>query len=939
MWPKFSNIDDTIYNKIQNGAPSEPNDSIQSTVSKKVCWVRVISGANQGLIMYSNPDWKIFAAVGDDAKSAYIYGDGTNSGALGVDWKGRTVKANDGWAGRPSPIITGLSVKEGQDQISRHAELSLTCYTRGQMELIQEYLMEPGYTLVIEYGYNTDASVQHILEIDKSQPLKLRSRAGEANLDQDTLHERRIDSNGEYDSFMGFIVGGTTSANGSSFDITVKLRGAPGLPTWLQSQHNISQYKNDKGKLSLDNNKTAPNFAIIDLNMTDSNVKGYIAERRFKYMFNALPQQRKSYTVQNLLFKGFTGIDFLNMDAVISNKINAFKEAQTVEDSGGIVTTESKEEIDKKKEEQKKATGGAPAPALSADVITAGGYHIPKEKIFSDKEFIRFEKAIQILNANDGINSYIIGGRKIPVTIDISDCIIGAFPYIYSTDSEKLIIVGKVPNFNQFFLSEYEVVLKPPLTANNTVDISPDPAVTFVQEKDATIDEHGYQEVGGHWGYLKNLYINFKLFKEAMEDQNLTMRQVLEKLLNEMSSAVNGFWNFQIVEKNTTLPDKKGNPVKTTRYTVIDENFIGQNATEVKEFWHNGENSRFLSATLTIDVPSAMTNQIVAKRLEYATNPNAPTLKVGGIFTSNRDLFLEIDAVAGNEPPKQQTGENAVPPKSARYSYRDEDNEYHEKSINFVSDSLGQKWADNKAAQAAHNDEGLKKVNDLKLIAQEKRKKYDDAVAALAIAAAQQSGTGIVGEIIGEYIVAPVVVSDNEPLLKEANEAKKAYEDGQKAWDEETKKLSQNNLDIIAENEKAREANISSNFDKVTILPDPLIVDIPDDDLSKSVVDSAIFDKYFNIYTCKDTTFFNILKENSTSGGNSKTGRYSHPLPIKYEFTIHGTSGIRRGDTFNIIGIPEKYRENGLFQVTEVEQSLQNNTWTTKVVGAYRQQQ
>ena len=66
-------------------------------------------------------------------------------------------------------------------------------------------------------------------------------------------------------------------------------------------------------------------------------------------------------------------------------------------------------------------------------------------------------------------------------------------------------------------------------------------------------------------------------------------------------------------------------------------------------------------------------------------------------------------------------------------------------------------------------------------------------------------------------------------------------------------------------------------------------------------------------------------------------GSLSHPLPIKYSFTILGTSGIRRGDMFNIVGIPEKYRKQGLFQVNAVTHSIEGMKWTTEVEGLYRQ--
>ena len=56
---------------------------------------------------------------------------------------------------RPSPMVTSLEFSEGEDQISRSGKISLTVFSLEQMELIQEYFMEPGYNLFIEWGWNT----------------------------------------------------------------------------------------------------------------------------------------------------------------------------------------------------------------------------------------------------------------------------------------------------------------------------------------------------------------------------------------------------------------------------------------------------------------------------------------------------------------------------------------------------------------------------------------------------------------------------------------------------------------------------------------------------------------------------------------------------------------------------------------------------------------
>jgi hypothetical protein len=58
-------------------------------------------------------------------------------------------------------------------------------------------------------------------------------------------------------------------------------------------------------------------------------------------------------------------------------------------------------------------------------------------------------------------------------------------------------------------------------------------------------------------------------------------------------------------------------------------------------------------------------------------------------------------------------------------------------------------------------------------------------------------------------------------------------------------------------------------------------------------------------------------------------------MPINFSFTIHGISGIKRGDKFKVNGIPKKY-ENGFFQVLSVKHTLDGMMWKTEISGGYR---
>jgi hypothetical protein len=157
--------------------------------------------------------------------------------------------------------------------------------------------------------------------------------------------------------------------------------------------------------------------------------------------------------------------------------------------------------------------------------------------------------------------------------------------------------------------------------------------------------------------------------------------------------------------------------------------------------------------------------------------------------------------------------------------------------------------------------------------------------------------------------------------------------DGQK-WDDLLK--------VIDEKEKEAAAiaktNLSANLAKINIVANPEkgVVNASSLDVTTGKDPESLFKENFKIYCCDDTQLFDILKNNAYEA-NKSSNKTSILLPIKYRFKILGKSGLRRGDVFNIWGIPKKYRDNGFFQIVEIEQTLQGNSWTTNVTGQYRQ--
>ena len=1054
MFPKLTNINDKIVESIKSKTTTD--------ASKLNCFVRVISGAGNGLIMTSNPDWKLFSAAGVSEPS--FYGDSNGSGVVGMDWLGKPVYAKRGEgdiAFRPSPIVTAINVKEGKDQISRHCDLKITAYTLNQVEILQSYLMEPGYSLFIEYGWNTDLGVKGLIPINFRT---IVSDAGKFSLDQDSLHLKRVDSRGEYDSFLGFIVGGTVSSNGDSFDISIKLRGAPGLPTYIQSHNNIEVIEN--GKVS--NKYSRPPFGITDLNLPAQN---QMAERRFKQMFNDLPKVRQTTFVTDLtkteVAGGFSALDFINFDPVIEVQISNFRDGRDVsgvalpednkiipnnanasqkevaEGTGGAKFEKLKEIADKifslqsgidefaippvkvdengffsidsawenyleskikakdpvtaaevseaiakyldvvkvakeavflgrdaytattytKKPEPKPApppkeepkptveqTGGGGTAKIESvaptEIMLAGGLPLPKEKLFSKNKYIRFKKAVDILNANSAIQSFVVGGRAINSVLDIKDTPIGAFKGIYSCKPETLLIPGLIPDFSKFFMEQNLANLN---DGEKLVDRSIG-TLSFAQS--TALNSGGFSEKAYYWGKLENLYINFELLKRELDTPNKTIREVLETLLNEMSSAVDAFWNFQVVEKTQKIKDKSGVEKDTLVYTVVDENWIGGNPNPAPvTFIHSGAESRFLDADLNIDIPGSMASQIVSKRLALSVNPSQPNLELGGIFTSQFDRFMTgyIEAVGSGTKgnPNGTSGASGVSGTSGTSAQSEADKKLDERLNKVSNDTLTdeQKKAKEqlKADQKANGDKTTKILElqtALRDLQSNKQKTKDDL---LRQKDKYDGDTGIFDvQSAGEAYNATELARVNRDLAAvDANIAAKQKEitDLQAGVKTEEERINKALEDFEKAANEQIVANVSSNLDKIDVVPNPEENEITQDNLNNFLNSPDIFKQKFRIYCCKDAKYLNILKANAMSVSSGGGGRLSHPLPIKYSFTILGKSGIRRGDTFNINGIPKKYQEHGLFQVTQIEHTIQSMKWTTKVQGEYRQQQ
>jgi hypothetical protein len=882
------------------------------TLSGKFPWIRIFSGAEGGLIFQSatlSEQLQIVDTSVIFGQSSFTipgsYGNSHGSGPIGktfddkwvypsIAYQSGTAASNTNnynteqqdWVLRPSPIVTSLEIKEGKDQISRVGTIVIKCFSLAQLEEMQKYFMEPGFSILIEYGWGDPESLAQLIETTNTRTIV--KQAGDENLNYDILHAKRVASYGNYDSFFAFIVGGSVTSENENFIVSVSLRGMPGLPTFLQQQKNINGLDivtvSGKDKKVVKPLQSIRLYGISDISAAGA-TDAIVSARRYKYMFNSLPAERQTAEVSKFVDKaalaindGYSYYDLIGFDYTINEIVNSYKTISGIE-SVGMQLGLTKE-------------------------FKVGTWTVPREKLGSDYKYINFGLAIRILNANNGLTTYKIGDKEVKVRVNPS-AIIGAFPKIFSTNPTKLIIPGKIPDFFSYYLNDSETPVDSIVNSEFDASIGP---YSFVQsgntpppDSSGTTPSYkkyaGYFEKEGYYGDIEMLYVNFDVFCKAIKNSaNKSIKDVLLDMLNEMSDAVNSFWNFQLTEQ----VDGNGN----VEIGIIDENWSGYcpiPKSDIQLFRHAGELSTFLEATLQIDIPSEMTNQIILKRENYISNPNSHGIDMGGIFTDKKDLFFtgigyednsKITKSGGGGAPSitdlKKDLETAKQKKADWQKKLVKDNSWWGRIGRYLTSAGG-------ALITEYLDPTTKELV------------YTEVVSTSGFGTNTEKGSGTAQGVTWDALLAEI----------------KRLED--------------------AVNETAS-TTLSNNINKIDIIANPAITTMTTNYPKAAFEDSSNSYKRlrdgFRIYCCTDSQIFDIIKNNAfesymSTGAN--VGKTSILLPIKYTFKILGKSGIRRGDIFNVIGIPERYEKNGFFQVVNIEQNVDGNLWTTTVTGQYRQ--
>ena len=656
VFPFLGTIETEVYDQIT----SKMSNEYASTL---LAWIRLSNASNNGLIIESLPDGDSFAAR---------YGTTGKSGRIGRNFDGKDVYADTTLdrSFRPSPTVESLSVSNGQEGLTRTATFTITCYTLAQAETIAKHFYQPGYVVLVEYGWNLQQSVT------QKPTLTLDEGACEIAKFSDFQHIRtkRKNSKGTYDGFMGYITGGGfKSGDGETYVIDVELTTVGEIPTYLQIQ------KNGNASKEIQTDKTY-SIDTIKSNSDDSNYGLSLFQR----MYNKLPASKRTEKLKSL-----------------TNSSNVDKLGNPWTDRRNFINIDP----EKITELIKKLEGGlfTNNKLYSKSKIPSG------MDIISDNSFIRLELAFAILNdyaVNLNANTP-TGKCKVPTysyIVNTVDTVIGAHKWMFSLDGSKLLIPNSnMPDFgldavftakgelsdsnrpNEYSVHRGENQPNACPYKDDITDLkdyafpSPksytSPVMPGVQQRNAT---------PYNWGYLRNLYINLEFFVDVLNRSNYVAKDVYYEILNELSMAAGSYWQFEITE-TPYLPEPskhKSSNVKTPQeqiqsekdamvtdnqfirpndssyqsklnasnhyqMSIQDLNFLGAakiNGTSIKSFTSKGIDTPFLSSTMDMPIPAIMRSQIVAKN---NTSVKVRAKEEGvddilGIFDSKLDPVIEI---------------------------------------------------------------------------------------------------------------------------------------------------------------------------------------------------------------------------------------------------------------------------------------------------------
>jgi hypothetical protein len=895
-----------VYPEVQSTIKSRAGNNLE--VSKLKPWIRISSSLANGLVVGSNLPNDNFATRYGDPVTTTNQEFRHSSGRLGVDFDGTSIypKVNSfDRSNRPSPVIEAISIKNGTEGLSRKLTFTIKAFTLPQLDALTAYFLEPRFYLLVEWGNNTQLSYNQLAKLNGGLSAGACEMISYINLA--VLKDKRKNSGGHYDAFLGVITGGGVEyGSDETYLINVEVTTQGEIPAYLQ-QHKGTAVKIDSSQSNPA--KSSDTFDVITEIETAEEASQY-GKALFMYMYNDLPLSKRTERIKRLIDVENDGITLRETESVYkwSNEYNFINMNKTTRDA--LISNLTDETVLIKNREGEEGKGKVPE----------GQPLVGKER------FIRMELAWEILNTSDLIlGPQLIGcdkggksNKSLDSAISIENTIIRAHKHIFSTDKRYLYIPNEqAPDFGLYDILTSQTALSGSsfvkfedgsLLTQNLEPIGLPNLYAFPQKSSCDVnglkvfDESIFaiSQDPYEWGYLKDVFVNFDFFCECMQKNGFVIKDVALDILNGLSSAVNLFWDFQIVETGSTSATK-GNTGDMC-LIVVDKNFSGKppkNEPGLLSLQSIGTNSPFLDFKMKLEVVGAMANQVMAQT-NASKSPSQSSYSVEDKVENFQGLFASKPDIVG-------TLLNTI----------------HKESL---------EKAEKEADQLEQNTQTQTERT------QEMTQQFIDA---LVKKAETEAITGAQVTFLQNWAYGLILSGDTDLALQGTELLGKTY------FYAVTSTAAEGTNYVLEGESRVATAARTSNYEvfmqKAGVYPKTNNPNINTNDVAGlgRDTDSLVIDE--NTMVCavwEDTQLLRQVYEYDLTGGNLITfneGANKNPgfLPIEVNFTIHGVSGIKVGDMLHFVDLPRVYRTK-IFSVFDVEHSINDDMWQTSVVAKLR---
>ncbi len=502
---------------------------------------------------------------------------------------------------RPNPIITDFSIDFAARGTLRMATLKIKCFTLEQLTEMQKYFMEPGISIMVQWGWNYSISKGKSIGPVAADA----ANVNKYNRNPDALYDIRSSNGGCYDNLVGIITGGESDISGEEFNISCK----------ITTMGEILMNHSSEG-VQVDNVGEKPSPFVVTGETITKLEEAKDPAVNAAYFFNQLPAEFRTTPVYEAVSKGNPRGEFVNFNE------SALDEAKF------------------------ETTKGMFNNSTSGDMVWQGKKMsaTDSESPITSKKYLSFYMFIEILNqmrvkfqTGDGAPADFkmdIGTRDAPKIF------ISSFSGIFSTD-ERVFIPNK-KSYNFLHNEPSFVAAAPSGKGAETIDTSVG-GISFPREGGQTYTK-GNESVsiaGGTSGWIGDVFIDVEVAIQAWRDVSRPIKDVLDGVLSVMSEAVDGLWEFQIIENGGTL-------------VITDANLRNPSGgSSVVEFNMIGTKSFFLDCNFNLTISKEMSSKVFMEKSTdgKVSNPNELT----GIFSNQKDNILKKLNVETQTPKPPQT--------------------------------------------------------------------------------------------------------------------------------------------------------------------------------------------------------------------------------------------------------------------------------------------